>query len=60
MGGKYPTMVKPYHAMKNIPDKFFNWFSGKTGGKFIVHTRKELNRQAKSTLINKIVFLEKF
>ena len=59
MGGKYPAMVKPYHAMKNIPDKFFNWFSGKTGGKFIVHTRKELNKQAKSTLINNIVFLEK-
>ena len=59
MGGKYPSMVKPYHAMKNIPDKFFNWFSGKTGGKFIVHTRKELNKQAKSTLINNIVFLEK-
>jgi len=59
MGGKYPSMVKPYHAMKNIPDKFFNWFSGKTGGKFIVHTRKQMNKQAKSTLINRIVFLEK-
>ena len=59
MGGKYPAMVKPYHAMKNIPDKFFNWFSGKTGGKFILHTRKQMNKQAKSTLINRIVFLEK-
>ena len=59
MGGKYPAMVKPYHSMKNIPDKFFNWFSGKTGGKFIVHTKKQMNKQAKSTLINRIVFLEK-
>jgi len=59
MGGKYPVMVKPYHSMKNIPDKFFNWFSGKTGGKFIVHTKKQLNKSAKSTLINNIVFLEK-
>ena len=59
MGGKYPVMVKPYHSMKNIPDKFFNWFSGKTGGKFIVHTKKQMNKQAKSTLINRIVFLEK-
>jgi len=59
MGGKYPSMVKPYHTMKNIPDKFFNWFSGKTGGKFIVHTRKQMNKQAKTTLINRIVFLEK-
>jgi hypothetical protein len=59
MGGKYPAMVKPYHSIKNIPDKFFNWFSGKTGGQFIVHTRKELNKQAKSTLINNIVKLEK-
>jgi len=59
MGGKYPAMVKPYHSMKNIPDKFFNWFSGKTGGRFIVHTKKQMNKQAKSTLINRIVFLEK-
>ena len=59
MGGKYPAMVKPYHSMKNIPDKFFNWFSGKTGGKFIVHTKKQMNKQAKSTLINRIIFLEK-
>ena len=59
MGGKYPVMVKPYHSMKNIPDKFFNWFSGTTGGQYTVHTRKELNKNAKSTLINRIVFLEK-
>ena len=59
MGGKYPARVKQYHSMKNIPDKFFNWFTGKTGGKFIVHTRKQLNKSAKSTLINNIVFLEK-
>jgi len=59
MGGKYPAMVKPYHSMKNIPDKFFNWFSGKTGGKIIVHTKKQMNKQAKSTLINRIIFLEK-
>jgi len=59
LGGKYPAMVKPYHSMKNIPDKFFNWFSGKTGGKFIVHTKKQMNKQAKSTLINRIIFLEK-
>ena len=59
MGGRYPAMVKPYHSMKNIPDKFFNWFSGTTGGQYTVHTRKELNKNAKSTLINRIVFLEK-
>jgi len=59
MGGKYPAMVKPYHSMKNIPDKFFNWFSGKTGGKFIVHSKKQMNKLAKSTLINRVVFLEK-
>ena len=59
MGGKYPARVKQYHSMKNIPDKFFNWFTGKTGGKFIIHTRKQLNKSAKSTLINNIVFLEK-
>ena len=31
----------------------------RTGGQYTVHTRKELNKNAKSTLINRIVFLEK-
>ena len=58
MGGRYPAMVKPYFSRK-VPDKFYNWIIGKTGGQYKIHSRKELNKQAKSTLINNIVRLEK-